>query len=85
MRITPTHGSYFYFSFDDSDFKENDGYATIKRFTNVFKKEFSGGRGGDRLWLARMKCWAIKNECWPRFEELLKSYFDTKPIRGNIQ
>lgn len=74
MRITnPTKGNYFYFSFEDADYQKY-GYD-CKRFMNVFKKDFTGGRGGQRYYIAKMKCWAIKNDCRQRFNALLQEYF----------
>lgn len=74
MKITPTHGNYFYFSLEPEDYKKHSN-DNCHRFMNRFKKEFSGGKGGERYWLNAMKCWAIKNECRKRFNALLQEYF----------
>ena len=74
MKISDTSGYYFYFSLDDDDFKKD--YLLRRRFLNVFKKEFSGGKNGDRFWLKKMNSWAIKKTCRQRFQELLQKYFN---------
>lgn len=74
MRLTETRGNYFYFSFDQSDFTENN-MGKIHQFLNVLKKDFDHD---ERFWLDKMKCWAIKKTSRMKFDNLINRYFNKK-------
>lgn len=81
MRIS-TSKNYFYFSFQDKDWDEY-GYQNCRQFLNAMEKEFPGGKGGDRFWLARMKAWAIRASKRTEFNRLLKEYLGVE-LQGEM-
>lgn len=74
MKISDKSKNYFYFSLEDSDWRQF-GYYTCRQFLNAFQKEFKGGKFGERFWIAKMKAWAIKKSEREKFNRLLKDYF----------
>lgn len=75
MRISGHSKKFFYFSLEQSDW-ETYGDMKCRQFLNAFKKEFKGGKNGDRFWLAKMKAWAVRKTMRSKFDRLIKQYLD---------
>lgn len=75
MKIRTTGKKYFYFKFDENDYRRY-GYDHCRKFINAMQKEIPAG---DRFWIKKAGLWAIQNKRRKIFNKLIDQYlFDNK-------